>query len=209
LGTFQFNDFKSETARGPVEFHPISTVKSDSLRSQWESGIVNASAQNIARKLMETPANHLTPSLFTSYARKLLDPFKSCIDFREHDAAWATSLRMHAFLAVSKGSSEVPKFLELHYRGRPESPNIRLALVGKGVTFDSGGISLKPATRMAAMKGDMGGAAVTLATVVRHNLFIIVFTYVQLYSGQSHLWVPRLICQLSFHFAKICHQVMR
>src|SRR5690606_35908043 len=71
---------------------------------------------------------------------------------------------MHALLAVARGSSEEPRFIVLEYRGADEEAR-PLALVGKGVTFDSGGISIKPADRMEDMKYDMSGAAAVLAAM--------------------------------------------
>jgi aminopeptidase len=86
------------------------------------------------------------------------------------DREWVQEQKMAAFLSVSAGGGlggEPLKFLEIHYKGgggvHPASPTF--GLVGKGVTFDSGGISLKPSTDMALMKGDMGGAACVLSTI--------------------------------------------
>lgn len=75
---------------------------------------------------------------------------------------------MRSFLSVSNGSAEPPKFLELHYRGAPKENSTEppLVFVGKGITFDSGGISLKPSADMKLMRGDMGGAATVCATVL-------------------------------------------
>lgn len=79
-----------------------------------------------------------------------------------HDLAWAESKKMGSFISVSRGSDEPLRFLEAHYTGGVAgSPP--LALVGKGITFDSGGLSIKPAAGMADMRGDMGGAAITLS----------------------------------------------
>ncbi|KAJ3277121.1 bleomycin hydrolase [Terramyces sp. JEL0728] len=80
------------------------------------------------------------------------------------DRAWAEEQKMGAFLSVSNGSVQPPKFLEIRYNGGKEGGS-PLALVGKGVTFDSGGISIKPSAGMALMKGDMGGAAVVLSSL--------------------------------------------
>jgi leucyl aminopeptidase len=71
---------------------------------------------------------------------------------------------MGALLGVSQGSSEPPKFIVLHYKGR-DSAEIDIALAGKGVTFDSGGISIKPSEKMEEMKGDMAGGAAVMATL--------------------------------------------
>lgn len=68
---------------------------------------------------------------------------------------------MNSFISVSRGSSQPLKFIEAHYRGAANKDSAPLALVGKGITFDSGGISIKGAAGMDLMRGDMGGAAVT------------------------------------------------
>lgn len=81
---------------------------------------------------------------------------------------WIKDQGMKSFLSVAQGSrdSQPPRFLEIHYRGNKKNPDQPpLALVGKGVTFDSGGISLKPSADMSMMKGDMGGAAVVVCSL--------------------------------------------
>uniref|UniRef100_A0AAR2KBY5 Cytosol aminopeptidase n=1 Tax=Pygocentrus nattereri TaxID=42514 RepID=A0AAR2KBY5_PYGNA len=80
--------------------------------------------------------------------------------------SWIESEQMGAYLSVSKGSEEPPVFLELHYTGSPDSSQAPLVLVGKGITFDSGGISLKPSSGMDAMRADMGGAATVCSAIV-------------------------------------------
>ena len=80
------------------------------------------------------------------------------------DAEWAEQMKMGSFLSVARGSHEPAKFLEMHYNnGDTDSPPV--VLVGKGVTFDTGGISIKPSAKMDAMRGDMGGAATVTATM--------------------------------------------
>ncbi|KNE68587.1 hypothetical protein AMAG_19755 [Allomyces macrogynus ATCC 38327] len=81
------------------------------------------------------------------------------------DEKWVLGAGMHAFHAVAKGSKEPLQYVEVHYRGRGEDQPVDVVLVGKGVTFDSGGISIKPSAGMAMMKGDMGGAATVLSAV--------------------------------------------
>lgn len=169
LGTYRFDEFKTGTRPADsVEFSPITaSVKGCDVVDRWNTGVKLANAQNIARSLMNTPANHMTPRHFATKAGELLGPFREKIDFHVYDSLWAASHRMDAFLAVAKGSDEPPLFLEIKYRGSKESTDkVKLALVGKGITFDSGGISLKPSAGMSAMKGDMGGAAVALAVMV-------------------------------------------
>src|SRR2546429_239330 len=72
---------------------------------------------------------------------------------------------MGGLLGVTRGSTEPPRFIVLRYKGAPQSGDKGLALVGKGITFDTGGISLKPADRMDEMKGDMGGAAAVIGAI--------------------------------------------
>lgn len=79
------------------------------------------------------------------------------------DKAWAESQKMGSFLSVSKGSDEPPVFLEMHYKNAGTAKPV--VFVGKGITFDSGGISLKPSSNMDKMRADMGGAANVLSTI--------------------------------------------
>mgnify|MGYP000884484850 CR=1 FL=1 len=128
-------------------------------------GSVIGEATNYTRKLVDEPSNILTPSRFAELALEAATGAglaARVLDRREMEA-----LGMHALLAVSRGSAEPPKMVILETaaaarrRGRPP-----LALVGKGVTFDSGGISLKPPENMHEMKGDMAGGAAVLGAMV-------------------------------------------
>lgn len=73
---------------------------------------------------------------------------------------------MGSFLSVAKGSDEPPVFLEIHYRGSSNASDAPLVFVGKGITFDSGGISIKPSANMDLMRADMGGAATICSAIV-------------------------------------------
>ncbi|CAO3591135.1 unnamed protein product [Absidia cylindrospora] len=107
--------------------------------------------------LMTSPSNLMTPKLFSEEVAYLLAGLENT-EVMVHDEEWAAKLNMNSFLSVAKGSQEPLRFLEIRYNGgRPDEKPY--ALVGKGVTFDAGGISLKPSGNMALMKGDMGGAA--------------------------------------------------
>ncbi|KAI4291029.1 hypothetical protein PAPHI01_0303 [Pancytospora philotis] len=119
-----------------------------------------AAAQNFARFLGDTPANMMTPTLFVRYAEALLDG--EGVDIKAFDSKYMRDNGMDLLLSVSQGSAEEPRLLHLRYMGRPEE-RVDVALVGKGVTFDTGGISIKPSANMAAMKYDMMGAATLLA----------------------------------------------
>lgn len=94
-----------------------------------------------------------------------MDLFDSSeVQVEAHDKVWAQEQGMNAYLAVAKGSEETPLFLEITYNNQPQQEK-PIVIVGKGITFDSGGISIKPSSNMDKMRGDMGGAACTLATI--------------------------------------------
>ncbi|KAI0071218.1 leucine aminopeptidase [Panus rudis PR-1116 ss-1] len=132
---------------------------------EWDAGREYAEAQNFARTLMEMPGNLMTPTLF---AERVQAEFSSVPHTKVivHDKDWAAEKGMNTFLSVAKGTSEPPKFLEIHYTPNPESTAPPLVYVGKGVTFDSGGISIKPSAGMKLMRGDMGGAASVCAAAL-------------------------------------------
>ncbi|KAJ1558702.1 bleomycin hydrolase [Nowakowskiella sp. JEL0078] len=162
LSSYSFDDYKKIKSRTPkVTIHPIDLDQTNV--SLWEAGIFQATAQNYARTLMETPSNLMTPTHFCDRAGEMFSNFSS-VDLSVHDEAWARQQDMGAFLSVARGSAEPLKFLEIRYMGASKD-HTPLAIVGKGVTFDSGGISIKPSGDMALMKGDMGGAAVTLSAL--------------------------------------------
>jgi len=105
---------------------------------------------------METPANHLTPEKFAIKAKEELEA--AGVDIIARDLNWIKEQKMGSFMSVSQGSAENPVFLEMSINnGSPDQNPI--VYVGKGVTFDTGGISLKPSKDMDKMRGDMGGAA--------------------------------------------------
>lgn len=102
---------------------------------------------------METPANLMTPTIFSETVKSEFDGVSN-VEYIVHDEAWARKENMHLFLSVSAGSSQPPKFVEIHYNGNPDSKKT-VALIGKGITFDSGGISLKPSAKMDQMRAGM------------------------------------------------------
>ena len=121
-------------------------------------------AQHIdgARDLANLPPNELTPVALARHALDLRHPHLSG---EAHGREWIEAQGMGAFAAVASGSAQEPQFIVLHYNPPEAKDAPTLGLVGKAITFDSGGISLKPALRMQDMKGDMcGGAAVIEAT---------------------------------------------
>lgn len=161
LSSFRFNMFRTH---GERFYKPKLAIEPLEKSEGWQRGQIYAEAQNEARSLMETPANVLTPTKFVQRAEELAKDLKN-LKLIVRDADWMKKQRMGGILGVAQGSDEPPRLLEVHYKGG-KGDVIDLAYVGKGITFDSGGISLKPPAGMGAMRADMGGAATTLCAVL-------------------------------------------
>jgi leucyl aminopeptidase len=157
LHDYRFERYKpSEDNRGPDRL--LVSAHHDVSETAGTAAILTA-AQNRARDLGNTPANELTPAALADYALELAEQRGVSAAALDGDAI--RDLGMGAFAAVAQGSRQDPRLIRLGYEGPDASGSQRLALIGKAVTFDSGGLSLKPAGSMHEMKFDMcGGAAV-------------------------------------------------
>lgn len=125
-------------------------------------GRILAEATNLARDMVNEPANYMTPSHMAEMAMTLAKTHGLEVSILEREQM--QQLGMGALLGVAQGSRQPPKLIILHYRGG-DSTEIDIALAGKGITFDSGGISLKSSEGMAEMKGDMAGGAAVMAAI--------------------------------------------
>jgi leucyl aminopeptidase len=121
-----------------------------------------ASGVALARECANRPGNHCTPTYLGEQARKLGKEFGLKVEVMDRKAI--EKLGMGSFLAVSQGSAEPPRFIVAQYQGAAKT-QAPIVLVGKGITFDTGGISIKPAAEMDEMKFDMGGAASVLGAL--------------------------------------------
>jgi len=119
-----------------------------------------AAGIELARDCANRPGNHFTPTQLAEQAQALAKQHRK-LDVEVFDRAGIEKIGMGAFLSVAQGSEEPPRFVVLRYQGASKRSQ-PLVLVGKGITFDSGGISIKPAAEMDEMKFDMGGAASVL-----------------------------------------------
>ena len=128
-------------------------------QAAFARGKALAAGVGLAREWANRPANHATPTLLAQAAQALADLPK--VQCKVLGPAEVEKLGMGAFMAVARGSHEPLRFIELRYQGGAKS-DAPVVLVGKGITFDAGGISLKPAAEMDEMKFDMGGAASVL-----------------------------------------------
>ena len=131
----------------------------------FAEGLIFAAAQNFARHLVNEPGNVLTPTVLGARAKAMCDEVGLACEVFSTDKL--TELNMGAFAAVAQGSSEPPALIVMTYTpeaSQPEGAPI-LGLVGKGITFDTGGISIKPADRMELMKYDMAGSAAMIGAM--------------------------------------------
>ena len=131
------------------------------LRATFETGKAVVAGVEFAKEWANRPANHATPTMLAEAARKL--GRKPGLKVDVLGPKQVEALGMGSFLAVARGSAEPLRFIVLHYNGAAKT-SAPVVLVGKGITFDTGGISIKPAAEMDEMKFDMGGAASVLGT---------------------------------------------
>nr|NP_001097338.1 loopin-1, isoform C [Drosophila melanogaster]NP_611134.1 loopin-1, isoform A [Drosophila melanogaster]AAF57988.1 loopin-1, isoform A [Drosophila melanogaster]AAL28232.1 GH12543p [Drosophila melanogaster]ABV53819.1 loopin-1, isoform C [Drosophila melanogaster]ACU00259.1 AT30376p [Drosophila melanogaster] len=131
-------------------------------RDAWVRGLFKAESQNLARRLSDTPANMMTPSIFAQAAVDALCPCGVSVEVRSMD--WIEDMNLNSFLMIAKGSCEPPLLLECSYCGTtPEDRPV--LLLGQGLTFHSGGLCLKPKTGMDQYRGAMAGAAVCVGVL--------------------------------------------
>lgn len=178
---------KAEKARH--EFRELTILGGDpsaesGLKAAVHRGELVGQAVNLARHLTNTPPSEKPPARLAARCREIAE---DCgLEVSVHHEHWLREERFGGVLGVSAGSDEPPAFVTLEHRRGGDRPTI--ALVGKGVTFDSGGLSLKPSASMEDMKSDMTGAAVVLATmqaVARLGLPINVVAYFALVENMT------------------------
>ncbi len=166
LGVYQFNEFKTlerEKIRAIEELILLGEKdeKTKRIGNGLKTGQIISEAVCLARDLVNGPSNEVTPSVLAEKARQIAKD--QSMEIQVVEVSQAEAMGMGAFVAVAKGSQEPGKFIILEYNKGKGLDTI--ALVGKGITFDSGGISLKPSENMDRMKEDMSGAAAVLATL--------------------------------------------
>ncbi len=166
LGVYSFRRHMTKEAEHG-ELKRLTIVVADksklsTLKQASERGRVLAEATKLARDMINEPANYMTPSNMAKTAAGLAKSYGLELEVLEREQM--RKLGMGALLGVTQGSKQPPKFIVLRYRGGASS-QVDLALVGKGITFDSGGISIKPSEGMGEMKGDMAGGAAVMAAL--------------------------------------------
>lgn len=165
LGDFEPDQYKTD--KKDVKFVDTFTVVvpggDQSLEQALRPAQVLAESQNLARALASEPANRMTPAILAERAREVAA--ENGLECRVLDRDQMKELGMGALLGVAQGSAEPPVLIVLRYRPLEETGQTHLGLVGKGVTFDSGGISIKPSENMDKMKYDMAGGAAVIGAM--------------------------------------------
>ena len=168
LGLYRFDRYHTNGDSSDGEFAELTIAERDEARAQAirngvSQGRTMAEATMIARNMVNEPANVMNPTAMAETARRVAE--EHGLGFEVMDNAEMKELGMGAFMGVAQGSDEPAKLIILTYEGDPDNPGNNLGLIGKGITFDTGGISLKPAANMEAMKGDMAGGASVIAAM--------------------------------------------
>ena len=166
LGLYTFRKHQTKEAE-EGEIEQLLIVERDeeklaALERGCAGGRIMAEATNLARDMANEPANYMTPTHMAEVAQKVADEWG--FECRILEQADMERLGMGALLSVARGSRQPPKLILLNYKGGDPAKS-PLGLVGKGITFDSGGISIKPSEGLGDMKGDMAGGAAVIAAM--------------------------------------------
>ncbi|HWI75152.1 MAG TPA: M17 family peptidase N-terminal domain-containing protein, partial [Baekduia sp.] len=166
MAAYAFRTFKSKDDNGDGGIDVLLISDHEDRSEAVARAVVVTEAVNAARDLQNTPANHMTPTILGGRAREVAERHSRTLSCEVVGREEIVARGMGAFAAVAQGSDEEPALITLRYEpadvvdGSPV-----LGFVGKGVTFDTGGISIKPATSMADMKYDMTGAAAVIEAI--------------------------------------------
>jgi leucyl aminopeptidase len=164
LGAYSFDEFKEKKSTDRTERVLIVTAqKAKSHERGLETGLVVSDCVNFCRWLGDRPGNRMNPTILADETERAAKGTK--LKVQVWDKARIKSEKMGSFLSVAAGSTQDPRFIAMEYKGASNSKR-PVCFVGKGLTFDSGGISIKPSAGMEEMKYDMCGGAAVIATML-------------------------------------------
>ncbi|MCY3543285.1 MAG: leucyl aminopeptidase [Chloroflexi bacterium] len=160
LGMYRFDKYKADASDANLNEMTVvefDESKLDALRSGIDVGSIIGEGVNRCRDMANEPANSMTPSEMAEQALEVSQAHG--VELEVIERPQMKELGMGALLAVARASEEPPKFIIMRYNGDPQNTENNIGLLGKGITFDSGGLDIKNASGMATMKGDMAGGA--------------------------------------------------
>ena len=160
VGDFDADTYRSERKDVSVQAFTLAAAANadqNAVRAAFDEGVIIGESQNFARSLVNEPGNKLTPTVLGERAAKMASEVG--LKAEVYSTEKLHELKMGAFWSVSQGSAEPPALIVLKYEPAGVTDGPVLGLVGKGITFDTGGISIKPADNMEKMKYDMAGGA--------------------------------------------------
>ncbi len=160
-GTYAFDKYKSDKKENTLKEFIIAEIDEEKFKKAEEGvkkGIITGEAVNRARNLINESSQYLYPETLAEYAVA-----NSGVKTTVYNKDQIKEMGMNAFLAVGQGSVHEPKFIHMEYK--PENAKKKIAIVGKGITFDAGGLDLKPPSSMLTMRDDMSGAAAVISTM--------------------------------------------
>lgn len=164
LADYSFSDFKEKKDPSPLErISIVTSAKTKAHERGIETGTIVGECVNFARWLGDRPGNRMTPSILADETTKAAKGTK--LNVKVWDKAKIKEEKMGSFLSVAQGSAQDPRFIVMEYNGGAKS-KAPVCFVGKGLTFDAGGISIKPSSGMEEMKYDMCGGAAVIATML-------------------------------------------
>lgn len=161
LATYRYHEFKKEPKIAKLA--EVTLVANDqtavrNMNKEIEKAMAVSAGVNLARQLVNTPGQTMMPERLAAIALEVAENSRGVVKVKVLNKKECAEKKMGAFLAVAQGAEHEPKFIHFTYTS-PRPTKKTLAIAGKGVTFDSGGLSLKPADSMMTMKCDMAGAA--------------------------------------------------
>ena len=160
-GIYEFNKYLTNKKQEIKTIEIIEENITPSMNRRAEIGANSSMAATFAKDLINDSAQTVTPEYIANIAAKISKEYN--LECNIFDKSKIKKLGMSAFLAVGQGSVNEPKFIHLVYK--PKNPRKKVALIGKGITFDAGGMDIKPAQSMLTMKSDMSGAASVLGVI--------------------------------------------
>jgi len=163
LAGYVFDKYQGRDEGEPPRFEVETFLLADGDEAGLRTGAVLGEAQNYARDLANEPGNVINPESLADLARKIAE--RSGLECTVFDDEGIRQMGMEALWSVGKGSKNKPRLIHLAWKPRDGNAAARIALVGKGLTFDSGGLNIKTGDFMRTMKGDKSGACAVLAAM--------------------------------------------